>query len=175
MDCIDCHNRPAHIYRPPSQAVNVAMATGRIDPKLPNIKKKAVEALTTEYSSTEEANTKIAGHLANFDAATIAEVQKIYSQNFFPKMKVNWRAYPNNIGHTIFPGCYRCHDGKHKSPDGKVISHDCNSCHIIIGQGNGSEAGTISAQGLEFKHPVDIADAWREMNCAECHTGALTQ
>ena len=69
----------------------------------------------------------------------VAEVQKIYSQNFFPEMKVNWRAYPNNIGHTIFPGCYRCHDGKHKSAEGKVITHDCKACHTIISQGNGEK------------------------------------
>ncbi len=172
MDCIDCHNRPSHIYNPPARSVNVAMSTGKIDPKIPNIKKLAVEALTGEYQTTEEA---LAAIKQKVPAATVAEVQKIYTQNFFPEMKVNWRTYPNNIGHTIFPGCYRCHDGKHKSTDGHVIKNDCNSCHTIIGQGAAAVAGPISPNGLEFQHPTDIADMWKEMNCAECHSGALAQ
>ena len=91
-------------------------------------------------------------------------------------MKVNWKAYPNNIGHSIFPGCYRCHDGKHVNSAGTAISHDCNSCHIIIGQGKeDGKSDQISPQGLEFEHPVDIGEMWKEMNCTECHTGSLTE
>jgi hypothetical protein len=172
MDCIDCHNRPSHNFQPPARAVNVAMATGRIDPKIPNVKKLAVEALTAEYATTEEAMRKIAEIVPG---PAVAEVQKIYRQNFFPEMKVNWRVYPNNIGHTIFPGCYRCHDGKHKSADGRVISHDCNACHTILAQGRGEQLQQISDAGFEFQHPTDIAEMWREMNCHECHTGALVQ
>ena len=172
VDCIDCHNRPAHNYNAPSRAVNVAMFTGRISTNIPNIKKLAVEALTAEYATTDEAMKKIAEKVP---AEAVGEVQKIYRQSFFPDMKVNWRAYPNNIGHTIFPGCYRCHDGKHKSADGKVITHDCNACHTIIAQGNGEKLATISVNGLEFEHPVDIGDLWKDMNCAECHNGGLTQ
>lgn len=172
MDCIDCHNRPSHNFQPPARAVNVAMATGRISTNIPYIKKLAVEALTAEYATTEEAMQKIAEKVP---AEAVAEVQKIYRQNFFPEMKVNWRVYPNNIGHTIFPGCYRCHDGKHKSADGRLISHDCNACHTILAQGRGEQLQQISAAGFEFQHPTDIGDMWREINCAECHTGALAQ
>ena len=171
VDCIDCHNRPSHIYNAPDKAVNIAMATGRIDPKLPSVKKNAVAALTGDYKTSEEALQKIAAKLKDYDAKTVAEVQTIYSQNFFPEMNVNWRKYPNNIGHTIFPGCYRCHDGKHKSAEGKVVTHDCNSCHTIIAQGSGDKLASISPQGLEFQHPSDIGDLWKEMNCAECHNG----
>lgn len=171
VDCIDCHNRPSHVYNAPNKAVNIAMATGRIDPKLPSVKKNAVEALTGDYKTSEEALQKIAAKLKDYDAKTVAEVQTIYSQNFFPEMNVNWRKYPNNIGHTIFPGCYRCHDGKHKSAEGKVVAHDCNSCHTIIAQGSGDKLASISPQGLEFQHPSDIGDLWKEMNCAECHNG----
>ena len=170
MDCIDCHNRPAHNYGAPSKSVDLALRTGRIDPKLPNVKKLAVEALTAEYKTTDEA---LKGIAAKVPAAAVAEVQKIYQENFFPEMKVSWRQYPNNIGHTIFPGCYRCHDGKHKSPDGKVISHDCNTCHAIIAQGSSEQSKQVNAAGFEFQHPVDIGDMWKEQNCAECHNGGL--
>jgi len=184
VDCVDCHNRPAHNYNAPSRTVNVAMSTGRISTNLPSIKKSAVEVLIGEYKTTPDAMTGIAKKLGEkykdfpdkkLVQETISETQKIYCQNFFPEMKVNWRAYPNNIGHTIFPGCYRCHDGKHKSAEGKVITHDCKACHTIISQGNGEKLAAISPNGLEFEHPVDINDLWKEMNCAECHNGGLTQ
>ena len=89
-------------------------------------------------------------------------------------MEVSWRAYPDNLGHTLFPGCYRCHDGKHQSADGKVVSHDCSSCHIILSQGSGPEPEMISPQGIEFRHPVAIGEMWRQVNCAVCHTGGRT-
>ncbi len=92
-------------------------------------------------------------------------------------MRVDWQAYPDNIGHTIFPGCYRCHDGQHRSSEGRVISHDCHACHTILAQGadGATTSQLIGPAGLEFKHPVDIGEIWREMNCAECHTGALAE
>jgi hypothetical protein len=27
----------------------------------------------------------------------------------------------------------------------------------------------ISLDGVKYQHPVDIGDAWKEMNCSECH------
>jgi len=180
MDCIDCHNRPSHIYNPPMRAVNVAMSTNRISSSLPSIKQNAVAVLTGEYSSTEEALAKINEGLQKdykgfpdqkMLTQAITETQKLYSQNFFPEMKVDWRAYPNHIGHLAFPGCFRCHDGQHVDEMGTVISKDCNSCHTIIAQGKGEDLKTVSAEGLEFEHPEDIGDSWKEMNCTECHTG----
>jgi hypothetical protein len=45
--------------------------------------------------------------------------------------KMTWGIYPNNIGHTDFPGCFRCHDGAHATADGKTITRSCTSCHEI--------------------------------------------
>ncbi len=56
-------------------------------------------------------------------------VLAIYNRNVFPDLKVSWGTYPNNLGHTDFPGCFRCHDGSHTTRDGKTIAQDCNSCH----------------------------------------------
>ncbi|MFO8173867.1 MAG: NapC/NirT family cytochrome c [Longimicrobiales bacterium] len=181
MDCIDCHNRPSHIYDAPAWAVNLAMSTGRISPELPFIKRTATAILTAEYETTEAALAFIEDSLtAEYadldDQARVSEavngVKAVYQDNFFPEMKVNWRAYPDNLGHTIFPGCYRCHDGQHVSAEGQVVTKDCNSCHVIIAQGNGEAAETISPDGLEFQHPIDISEMWKMVNCAECHTGA---
>ena len=34
MDCVDCHNRPTHIYMPPDRSVDQSLAARRIDPSL---------------------------------------------------------------------------------------------------------------------------------------------
>ena len=54
MDCIDCHNRPTHIYRSPGQEMDENFVSGHIDPTLPFIKKVAVELLTKPYKSKED-------------------------------------------------------------------------------------------------------------------------
>ena len=51
MDCIDCHNRPSHIYNPPDKMVNLYMSLKRIDPELPYIKSVAVDALDRTYTT----------------------------------------------------------------------------------------------------------------------------
>jgi len=62
-------------------------------------------------------------------------VQDEFAQNIFPLMKVSWQAYPDNIGHLYFSGCFRCHNANHVSDSGKTIRHDCAMCHDIGIQG----------------------------------------
>ena len=107
--------------------------------------------------------------LALYGTKQSVRVQDIYLKNNFPEMKASWRTYPDHIGHYFSAGCYRCHDGKHQSADGRTISHDCNACHLIIEQGDGKTVNETNLAGLEFKHPVDIGEAWKEMSCHECH------
>jgi len=59
-------------------------------------------------------------------------VLAVWDRNIFPEMKVNWGDYPINIGHTDYPGCFRCHDGGHNATDGKSITQDCNACHNLL-------------------------------------------
>ena len=66
MDCIDCHDRPTHIYNAPCTAVNLAMSTGRIDSTIPYIKRQAVRALTAKYASTADALSGIGAALTAF-------------------------------------------------------------------------------------------------------------
>ncbi|MHB0968338.1 MAG: NapC/NirT family cytochrome c [Thermoanaerobaculia bacterium] len=184
MDCIDCHNRPTHIYVPPDRSVDRALLAGNIDPKLPFAKLQAVEALTQEYASTTAAVAGIAKRMTDYYQTTypdlyasqkpaidkaIASTQDIYRTTIFPEMKVDWRTHPDNVGHFYFAGCFRCHDDQHVSKDGKVISKDCNICHTVISQ---KESGNImaSAPQADFQHPVDLGDL-REFACTDCHTG----
>jgi nitrate/TMAO reductase-like tetraheme cytochrome c subunit len=179
MDCIDCHNRPAHVFPPANDVVERTMALGQLPLDLPNIKRHAVAAMTQESIATSaEAPGKIADYLKSKykDAASlpgaIAKVQELYAATIFPERKADWRQYPNNIGHKDWPGCFRCHDDKHSTASGeKVKASDCTSCHIIISQGKGTELATLTASGLEFKHPGGEYD--EELRCADCHNGGI--
>lgn len=185
VDCMDCHNRPAHTFQSPNDAVNLAIylgtrnpgMTGTLDRSMPWIKSNAVYTLTQNYTNETEALQNIATTLADFysnDPRTshaIAAVQQIYKDNFFPAMKANWSKYPNNIGHKDWPGCFRCHDGEHKTEDNKrsIKASDCNTCHTILAQGSGAEMNMLTPGGQEFKHPG--GDMGSE--CYDCHTGGL--
>jgi hypothetical protein len=65
---------------------------------------------------------------------TVDAIQNAYRHNIFPVMKVTWGTYPDNMGHTASPGCYRCHDGSHTAKDGSMISADCELCHKQVEQ-----------------------------------------
>ncbi|HWR89941.1 MAG TPA: NapC/NirT family cytochrome c [Dissulfurispiraceae bacterium] len=187
MDCIDCHNRPTHIYHPAARSVNHLMSLGWIDPELPFIKKVSIEALEAPYESTDAGLSGIKRAVEEFyrkeypDLAVrkkeqiqraVSELQTIYSRNYFPYMKVDWKRFPNHIGHLYSPGCFRCHDGKHVSDDGKVLSTDCNVCHTIMAQQFPGEEAQFSRTGLDYRHPVDIGKAWMDRKCSDCHGGA---
>jgi hypothetical protein len=184
MDCIDCHNRPTHIYQSPARSVNHVMELGWIDPSLPGVKALSVRALEYPYSSTATAMDSIKltveEYYASKDPAlasshrgaierTVEELRKIYSRNYFPFMRVNWKTYTDNIGHMYYPGCFRCHDGKHVSESGVALSKDCNMCHTILAQQFQQDTLRLSLGGIDYRHPVDIGDAWKETNCNECH------
>ncbi|MFQ5511011.1 MAG: hypothetical protein ACE5EO_04115 [Candidatus Krumholzibacteriia bacterium] len=102
----------------------------------------------------------------------VLATQQQFSQSMFPEMKVRWNHYPDNIGHFIFPGCMRCHDGNKVSEDGWVVTRECKTFHTILSQGSGERLQMATSQdGLEFVHPEDIDEEWRETGCYECHTG----
>ncbi|HEV2393992.1 MAG TPA: NapC/NirT family cytochrome c [Verrucomicrobiae bacterium] len=183
MDCMDCHNRPAHRYQTPNSAVNLAMFLNKIDCGLPYVKTNAVYVLTRSYTNSTQALESIATIIADRYSAvkfagcqdkvrmTIDSVQEIYTNNFFAGMKADWQDYPDNIGHKDWPGCFRCHDGQHKTPDGKrtIKANDCNACHSIIAQGGPADLEQLSPKGQKFKHPGDEVDG----ACNDCHTGGL--
>ncbi|PTY08633.1 cytochrome C [Opitutaceae bacterium EW11] len=181
MDCIDCHNRPAHAYRSPDDAVDEALYLGRIDRSLTSVKYNVVELLTKPYNSVEEASAGITNGLrkkygadAKIDG-TIAEAISIYQHNFFPKMKADWSSYPNNQGHKDSAGCFRCHDNNHiaEGSKEKIAAGDCNTCHTILTQGEGAELMKLSADGQTFKHPGGSYSD--DLICSDCHNGKLQE
>lgn len=143
MDCMDCHNRPAHTFYPTAgRAIDAAIAAGRIPRGLPFVRREAVSAIEAEYPNREAGLAAIAKRLGDFYRAqpgadaqlverAIAGAQETWSRNVFPGMKVGWGTYPNNIGHVEAPGCFRCHDDTHTASDGSVIRQDCELCHTL--------------------------------------------
>jgi len=188
MDCMDCHNRPSHLYRPPSQFIDEAITAGRIPTALPEIKKLAVQLCTPQYPSAEAARQEIRAGIIAFYRENypdlharqlgvvekgVAGVQEEFGKNIFPFMRVNWAAYPDNIGHLYYRGCFRCHNGSHQSEKGETISRECTLCHDIGIQGipgKGMETQRIG-ENLPFRHPEEIGDAWQQMLCSDCHAG----
>jgi hypothetical protein len=149
MDCVDCHNRPTHIYEPAATAVDDAMAAGLIDRSLPYVRKEGLRIIDAKYSSHEEARQRISEQLEQYYAENYPELAQqdeneieaaakalgdAYSVNVFPGMKVWWDTYPNHIGHDQSPGCFRCHNRKMRSEDRKHIPNDCDTCHVILAE-----------------------------------------
>lgn len=149
MDCMDCHNRPSHTYELPERALNRAMADGQMDLSLPYVRKVALETIKQEYKTTEESEREIPARFSTYyqkyypkvyagrrDAVerSARAVLGVYAKNVFPEMRVTWGAYPNNLGHTDFDGCFRCHDERPSAQGGRTIPSDCETCHKTLAQ-----------------------------------------
>lgn len=145
MDCVTCHNRVTHTFESPANSVDASMANGLIDPSIPLIHVKAVNVLSVQYSSRDEAMKAIAdieedyrSNLFDYYSQNgekvknaVAEIQAIYDRTVFHEQKIDWTTYPNNLGHIDSPGCFRCHDGKHLNENNEAVRLECNICHAI--------------------------------------------
>lgn len=145
MDCITCHNRITHDFQTPVNSVDASMAAGKIDPSIPLIHVKAVNVLSVQYPSRDEAMKAIAdieedyrSNLFDYYSQNgekvknaVAEIQAIYDRTVFHEQKIDWSTYPNNLGHMDAPGCFRCHDGKHLNENDEAVRLECNVCHAI--------------------------------------------
>jgi hypothetical protein len=152
LDCVDCHNRPTHVYHDAVRELDAALLDRRIDPTLPFARREGLKALQAEYPSHEAARAGIAKAIAAFyeqsypqvaaerkDAVAAAGVAlgDIWCWNVFPTMNIRWGTYVNHIGHpdmSTTVGCFRCHDEEHKTKDGHAISQDCSTCHSLLAQ-----------------------------------------
>jgi hypothetical protein len=187
FDCMDCHNRPSHKFSPPATAINLAMSTGRIATDLPYLRYQGVELLNASYEVKDQALAAIdkglheyyaedypevaANRAKDIDRA-VATLQQIYSENFFPEMKTDYRVRENNLSHFVNDACFRCHQESMVSDDGQPMSTDCKTCHLIVAQGPSDQIQDLEMMdlaGLEFQHPEDIDEAWKEARCTDCH------
>jgi nitrate/TMAO reductase-like tetraheme cytochrome c subunit len=197
MDCIDCHNRAGHNVPTVSDAIDSAMTQGLVDPSLPYVKQQAVNLLNATYASDADASSAIDGlmtfYLKNYPSlvetkadairASIAQLKTIYELVATPDMKVSAQTYPDNLGHTEYPGCFRCHDGGHYEVvngklTGNAIPSGCATCHtfpqigsntsaILIGQRPDSHLDKLWV--FNHKSVVTSLDP-SNTSCGACHT-----
>jgi hypothetical protein len=185
MDCMDCHNRPTHIYFPPDTAVDRAMTTGLIPRTLPWAKKVVVDALVREYPTAQKAHEGLTADIEGFYRQkyptvfqarkadvdkTVAQAIAIFDRSVFPDMKVNWKTYTSNIGHRNWPGCFRCHDNRHVSKKGKVLSMGCTECHTMPERGPLMPLGNVSTGSRVPWHPVELQGKHARILCNQCHS-----
>jgi hypothetical protein len=145
VDCMTCHNRISHLFRTPSGALDDALSRGVIPLEIPYFKQNAVAVMERQYPSMDEAH-KALGGLRDYYAVNwpeyytnnaetvnkaVEKLIEIYDRIVFPTMDVTWETHPNNLGHKEWPGCFRCHDGKHLNERNETIRIECNLCHSI--------------------------------------------
>lgn len=147
MDCIDCHNRPTHIYDMPEDRVDLGLISKKINPLIPGIREDSLTVLTKEYSTREQAQEQIGRDLlvlqktrdAKQAAIFAADIEKAgeflleaWLGNVWPETGVVWGTYKQHLGHQLADegfGCWRCHDEEHENANGDTISQDCAMCH----------------------------------------------
>ncbi len=148
MDCIDCHNRPTHVFDDPVKRVDFGLYSKKVSADIPGIRQDCLTVLRHPYATREQAGKNILTDLKNLqenrngkdfvaknEKAIIRSadyLKRTYLQNIWPKMKITWGTYRSEIGHQhadIGYGCFRCHDEAHLTKSGQSISQDCGLCH----------------------------------------------
>ena len=162
MACYDCHNGVGHPFPNPENAVDEAIATGRIDRGLPNAKSRAVALITAAAPLSGKRSERIAAidrlladsaakaaskpEHRDQEAKFSAAMKEILLAATFDEKGVTWKSFPNHTGHSDTPGCFRCHDGKHFNDKGEAIRLQCTLCHalpqVTKEKGKGSVAST---------------------------------
>ena len=191
MDCITCHNRITHLIYPPDDTVDILMTRGLISQEIPEIKKRAVETLRRPYPDLGSAQLAIADLKTTYEETypdfmstdpglvdkAIVALQDAYRQSNFPEQKADWRAHPDNVGHKDFPGCFRCHDGKHLNSEGHAVRLECNLCHSVpLVAGPPDFVANIEvSRGLEPQSHLNpnwiaLHRGVFDPSCAKCHT-----
>jgi hypothetical protein len=194
MECFDCHNAVGHPFRNPEDLVDDAIATGAIDRGPAYTKARAVALIDEAFKLTgphSEMGPKIdkliAGQppkvelkpdQAESEKKFRAVMKQILVDSSFSTEGLSWKSFPNHAGHKDFPGCFRCHDGKHLDAEGHAIRLQCTLCHnlpqVEREGGKGSVPSTVAA-GLtpppSHEEPNFMHDHRTKLDdsCQMCH------
>ena len=178
INCYDCHNRVGPRHPEPAAQPGLPAVHGRDRPTLPYIKREGMRILWTGYPDEATADAEI-DKLARLLQAQLpgrvrhqgrpdrrrrsTELKVLYRLTATPEMKVTAATYPDHMGHTDFPGCFRCHDGGHfKVENGvatkKTIPSTCDTCHTFpqIGPAVASLPAGRAAEHAHRRRPVGV-------------------
>jgi hypothetical protein len=194
MECADCHNAAGHPFKNPAVRVDEAMSEGRIDKSIPGIKARAlaiIEKGSSLHGPMEEQVPAFKKIIA--DAAPKGDLkpeQKKAEEQFaktmleilqlseFEAKDLTWKSFPDHVGHNDFPGCFRCHDGKHVNDKGEAIRLQCTLCHEIPQVTVNGTLKTVASTVAPGLTPPDSHNApnWMhdhrskiDSSCAMCH------
>lgn len=200
VTCISCHNRVGHEFPSPGEAIDSAIAEGKISQSLPYIKREGVELLGKRYRSVAEADRAIervrGAYAAKYPLLSrtrgrevnraVDQLKQIYPLVADPAMNEISADYPNNLGHQSGPGCLRCHDGSHfkVGPEGRLLNTtipwECTTCHTFPQTGR-----TVSSVSVLNPPPDHQSKLWvfehaqnrlalepsaNSAFCANCHS-----
>ena len=148
MDCIDCHDRPTHLFSPPWYSLDDALENRPQLRKLPYFKREGLRAIDGDYpthaTGVETSRQtildfyrskypKLASQQSKLLETAADTVADVYGRSVFPEMKVTWKTHPNNLDHENFPACFRCHDDEMATANQEhVIAQDCDLCHVFL-------------------------------------------
>jgi NapC/NirT cytochrome c family, N-terminal region len=194
IECFDCHNTVGHPLRNPADAVDDAIADGRIDRSLPSAKARAVSLIAAagDMSGTQAERVSKIDKLVNESAAKAggkpedkdkeakfaATMKRILLDTTFEAPGITWKTFPDHAGHKDSSGCFRCHDGKHFNDKGEAIRLQCTLCHdlpqVKREKGAGSVASTVApglVQPASHGEPNFMHDHRLKLDpsCAMCH------
>jgi nitrate/TMAO reductase-like tetraheme cytochrome c subunit len=157
MDCIDCHNRPTHLFEVPSNTLDQELTARPVLAELPWFKRQALAAIDGDYPSHEAGTEAVRQAMLEFYRSSYPELWRsrqglvetgaevaagAYARSVFPEMDTDWETHPNHIGHEQSPGCWRCHDEELATADGEhVITMDCETCHVFLVEGSPTPPG----------------------------------
>jgi len=197
MDCIDCHNASGHPFTNPADLVDDAVEEGRIDRSLPSIKARS-DAIIKSAAGIGGPDKERAAKFSQIIAAAAPkdvpaaakgaetkfanEMQQILMLTSFSGQldgkPLTWKNFPNNVGHKDFPGCFRCHDGKHVNEKGEAIRLQCTLCHALPQVALENGAHSVASTIVPGVTPPDSHQApnWMhehrsqvDSSCAMCH------
>ena len=194
MDCTDCHNAAGHPFKNPADRVDVAMQEGRIDRSIPSIKARSnaiIEKAAALHGPIQDqlpafkqiiADAAPKGALKpeqqKAEAQFAAAMLEILSLSEFEAKDLTWKSFPNHVGHKDFPGCFRCHDGKHFNDKGEAIRLQCTLCHDLPQVTIDGTLKTVASTKMPGLTPPDSHGAPNWMHehrskvddsCAMCH------
>jgi predicted CXXCH cytochrome family protein len=192
MDCLDCHNRATHVFRTPADAIDQAMASGGLDASLPYLKREGATLLEPFYDSQDVAAEVIVRDLKAFYAreypaadqqaveSSAQALADLYGRIKFTDLETDWKAHPNNVGHSDYPGCFRCHDGQHFDAQKQSIRLECNICHNIPQETRSGQPAPLISPVKAVPEPDSHKDSnWIALHrtqfdatCSACHDTA---
>jgi hypothetical protein len=182
MDCVTCHNQPTHGFKLPGDAIDEALALGRLDPTLPYIKREALAAVSGDYDSEAEARQCIESALLAFYRLSYPDlaVQRaddiqqairvagdVWARNVFPEMNITWGTYPDNVGHPHAVAVPDDHQGR--------TNDTCLMCHATSPAGTPTSIPHVANEHtscLACHAPVGPADRGFP-GCFRCHNDRM--